>query len=123
MPPARALVDAGAAIALATDLNPGSAFCESLPLVCSLACTQLRLSPAEALGACTVNAAHVLGRATHKGRLAPGFDADFVLLNATDWRYLAYHLGGDVVGAVAVAGEVTSSVELIAATAPAARPA
>ena len=49
MPPARALVDAGAAIALATDFNPGSAFCESLPLVCSLACTQLGLSPAEAL--------------------------------------------------------------------------
>ena len=49
MPPARALVDAGAAVALATDFNPGSAFCESLPLVCSLACTQLRLSPAEAL--------------------------------------------------------------------------
>ena len=79
MPPGRALVDAGAAIALATDLNPGSAFCESLPLVCSLACTQLRLSPAEALGACTVNAAHVLGRAHRKGRLAPGFDADLVL--------------------------------------------
>ena len=64
MPPARALVDAGAAIALATDFNPGSAFCESLPLVCSLAATHLHLSPAEALAACTVNAAHVLGRAT-----------------------------------------------------------
>src|SRR3970282_2302181 len=50
MPPARALVDAGAAIALATDFNPGSSFCESLPLVCSLACTQLRLSPEGALG-------------------------------------------------------------------------
>ena len=50
MPPARALVDAGAAVALATDFNPGSAFCESLPLVCSLAATQLKLSPAEALG-------------------------------------------------------------------------
>ena len=61
MPPARALVDAGAAVALATDFNPGSAFCESLPLVCSLAATQLTLSPAEALAACTVNAAHVLG--------------------------------------------------------------
>ena len=67
MPPARALVDAGAAVALATDFNPGSAFCESLPLVCSLACTQLRLSPAEALAACTVNAAHVLGRADRQG--------------------------------------------------------
>ena len=68
MPPARALVDAGAAVALATDLNPGSAFCESLPLVCSLAATQLHLSPAEALTACTVNAAHVLRRADRCGR-------------------------------------------------------
>ena len=76
MPPARALVDAGAAIALATDFNPGSAFCESLPLVCSLAATQLKLSPAEALAACTVNAAHVLGRADTLGRLAPGYAAD-----------------------------------------------
>jgi len=71
MPPARALVDAGAAVALATDFNPGSAFCESLPLCCSLAATQLKLSPAEALTACTVNAAHVLGRADRLGRLAP----------------------------------------------------
>jgi imidazolonepropionase len=100
MAPARALVDAGAAIALATDFNPGSAFCESLPLVCSLACTQLGLSPAEALSACTVNAAAVLERADSKGRLVPGYDADVVLLDAPDWRHLAYHLGGDLVAAV-----------------------
>ncbi len=100
MPPARALADAGAPIALATDFNPGSAFCESLPLIASLACTQLHLSPAEALVACTVNAAHVLSRADRKGRLAPGYDADVVLLEAPDWRHLAYHLGGDVVAAV-----------------------
>ncbi|HKP19474.1 MAG TPA: imidazolonepropionase [Gaiellaceae bacterium] len=95
MPPARALVDAGAAIAIATDFNPGSAFCESLPLCCSLAATQMKLSPAEALAACTVNAAHVLGRADRKGRLAAGYDADVVLFDAPDWRYLAYHLGHD----------------------------
>jgi imidazolonepropionase len=104
MPPARALVDAGAAVALATDFNPGSAFCESLPLVCSLAATQLGLSPAEALGACTVNGAHVLGRADRKGRLAAGYDADLVLLDVTDWRYLAYHLGHDHVTGVVVGG-------------------
>jgi imidazolonepropionase len=96
MPPARALADAGAAVALATDFNPGSAFCESLPLVCSLACTQLHLSPGEALAACSVNAAHVLGRADRKGRIGPGFDADLLLLDVPDWRYLAYHLGGDL---------------------------
>ena len=97
MPPARALADAGAAVALATDFNPGSAFCESLPIACSVACVQLHLSPGEALAACTVNAAHVLGLGDRKGRLAPGYDADFVLLDAPDWRYLAYHLGGNVV--------------------------
>ena len=106
MPPARSLVDAGAAVALATDFNPGSAFCESLPLVCSLACTQLHLSPAEALNACTVNAAHVLGRAERIGRLAPGYRADIALLDAPDWRYLAYHLGGRVVAGVVVGGEL-----------------
>ena len=106
MPPARALVDAGAAVALATDFNPGSAFCESLPIVCSLACTQLKLSPGEALSACTANAAHVLGRADRKGRLATGYDADLVLLDAPDWRYLAYHLGGDVIATVIQDGRV-----------------
>ena len=105
MPPARALLDAGAAIALASDFNPGSSFCESLPVVCSLAATQLHLSPSEALTACTVNAAAVLGRADRVGRLAPGYAADVVLLNAPDWRYLAYHLGGPVVSGVVLGGE------------------
>ena len=106
MPPGRALVDAGAIVALATDFNPGSAFCESLPVVMSLACTQLGLSPAEALAACTVNAAHVLGRADRIGRLEPGYAADLVLLDAPDWRYLAYHLGGEHVAVVVKEGEV-----------------
>jgi imidazolonepropionase len=106
MPPARALVDAGAVVALATDFNPGSAFCESLPVVMSLACTQLGLSPAEALTACTVNAAHVLGRAERIGRIEPGYSADLVLLDVPDWRYLAYHLGGDHVASVVKEGEV-----------------
>jgi imidazolonepropionase len=109
MPPARALVDGGAAIALATDFNPGSAFCESLPLVCSLAATQLKLSPAEALVACTVNAAHVLGRAGKLGRIAPGYAADLTLLDAPDWRYLAYHLGGELVAGVVKDGAVAWS--------------
>jgi len=105
MPPARALVDAGAAIALATDFNPGSAFTTSLPLVASLACTQLKLSPAEALTAMTVNAAHVLGR-NAVGTLAPGAPADVVLFDAPDWRYLAYHLGGDIVRTVVAGGRL-----------------
>ena len=106
MPRARELVERGAAVALATDFNPGSSFCESLTLVCSLACTQLRLGPAEALTACTVNAAHVLGRADRLGRLAPGYAADAVLLDAPDWRYVAYHLGHDHVSIVVRCGAV-----------------
>ena len=105
MPQARAFVDEGAIVALATDFNPGSAFCESLPLVCSLAATQLGLSPAEALAACTVNAAHVLARSDRRGRLAPGYDADVTLLEAPDWRYLAYHLGGNLVAGVILQGQ------------------
>jgi imidazolonepropionase len=103
MPPARALVDAGAAVALATDFNPGSSYTTSLPLVASLACTQLHLAPEEALVAMTVNPAHVLG-ATDRGRLAPGMRADVTLLDAPDWRYLAYSLAGDLVSAVVRAG-------------------
>jgi imidazolonepropionase len=106
LPPGRALVDAGAAVALATDFNPGSAFCESLPLVCSLAATQMALAPEEALSACTVNAAHVLCCAETKGRLAAGYDADVVLVAAEDWRHVAYHLGGPVVHTVIAAGKV-----------------
>lgn len=105
MPPARALVDAGGVVALATDFNPGSAFCESLAVVCTLACTQLGLTPEEALGACTVNAAHVLGLAD-RGSLAPGLRGDVLLLDAPDWRHLAYHLAGDVVKTVVQAGRV-----------------
>ncbi|HYY64860.1 MAG TPA: imidazolonepropionase [Gaiellaceae bacterium] len=107
MPPARALVDAGAIVALATDFNPGSSFCESLPIVASLAATQLHLTPAEALSACTVNAAHVLGRGDELGRLTPGHVADVVLLDAPDWRYLSYHFGAPSVATVIEAGAVT----------------
>ncbi len=105
MPPARALVDAGAAIALATDFNPGSAFCESLPVVCTLACTQLALTPEEALAACTVNAAHVLGL-RDRGRIVAGSRADLVLIDAPDWRHLAYHLAGDIIHTVVRQGRV-----------------
>jgi imidazolonepropionase len=62
------------------------------------------MSVQEALAACTVNAAHVLGRADTKGRIAPGYDADLVLLDTPDWRYLAYHLGGMVVAETIVGG-------------------
>ena len=105
MPPGRALVDAGAAIALATDFNPGSAFCESLLVVWTLACTQLGLTPEEVLAASTVNAAHVLGL-HDRGRVAAGLRADLVLIDAPDWRHLAYHLAGELVHTVVREGRV-----------------
>ena len=105
LPPARLLADEGAIVALATDFNPGSSFCESLPLVMNLACTRLGLSPAEALCACTANAAHVLGL-EDAGRLAPYYRADVLLLDAPDWRHLAYHLGGDRFAAKIKSGRI-----------------
>ena len=105
LPPARLLADEGAIVALATDFNPGSSFCESLPLVMNLACTRLGLTPAEALCACTANAAHVLDLGD-VGRLAPGYMADVLLLDAPDWRHVAYHLGGDRFAAKMKSGRV-----------------
>jgi imidazolonepropionase len=105
LPPARLLAEEGTIVALATDFNPGSSFCESLPLVMNLACTRLGLSPTEALCACTANAAHVLGL-NDVGRLAPGYRADVLLLDASDWRHVAYHLGGDRFAAKIKSGRV-----------------
>jgi imidazolonepropionase len=104
LPPARALVDAGGLLALATDFNPGSSPCDSLPAVMHLACTQCHLSPAEALSAVTVNAAHVLGIGDRTGRLRVGQRADITLLDVPDWRYLAYRLGSEGVKHVIVEG-------------------
>ena len=106
MPPGRELLEAGAVIALATDFNPGSAFCHSLPVAMTLACTQLGVAPEVALTASTVNAAHVLGRADRIGRIAPGYVADVVLLETADWRHLAYHFAGDLIAAVVKDGAV-----------------
>jgi imidazolonepropionase len=115
LPPARLLVEEGTIVALATDFNPGSSFCESLPLVMNLGCTRLGLSPAETLGACTANAAHVLGL-SDLGRLAPGYRADVLVLDAPDWRYLAYHLGGDRFAAVIKAGQLVSANQPLSKT-------
>ena len=108
LPPARLLADEGAILALATDFNPGSSFCESLPLVMNLACTRLGLSPAEALCASTANAAHVLGL-RDVGRLATGYRADVLLLDAPDWRHVTYHLGGDRFAAKIKSGQLVAS--------------
>ncbi len=91
--PARSLATAGAALALATDFNPGSSCCESMGLVLSLACSALRLTPAEALCAATHNAAWACGEGASRGSLVPGKRADLILHDAADIRELPYHMG------------------------------
>jgi imidazolonepropionase len=83
---ARGMVDSGVAIAIASDFNPGSSTSESLPMMMSIACSHMHLSPAEAITAATYNAACALHRESQVGSLEPGKRADFLLLNAEDYR-------------------------------------
>ena len=102
--PARRLIEAGAAVALATDFNPGTSPTMSLPLVMALGVSQLGLRHAEALTAVTVNAAAALGLAGERGQLAPGFAADLIVAAVEDWREVAYWMGANVVSAVWTGG-------------------
>jgi len=95
--PARRLIEAGAAVALASDFNPGSSPTVGLPLVMSLAVSQLGMRHREALLAVTVNAAAALGMATDRGQIAPGFAADLVACAVADWREVAYWVGANLV--------------------------
>src|SRR5437870_5622352 len=92
-PAAREMIDAGLAVVLATDFNPGSSPTPSMPMILSLACTQMKLTPAEAITAATVNAAYSLGRGDEIGSLEKGKRADFVIHDASDYRELAYFFG------------------------------
>jgi imidazolonepropionase len=89
-PPARKLIDGGAAVALATDYNPGSSPTVSMPFVLSLACTHLKMSPAEAITAATVNGAWALRLQERKGSIEPGKDADLAVFDVEDYREIAY---------------------------------
>ena len=102
--PGRRLIDAGAAVALATDFNPGSSPGFSLALVAMLGVAQLGLTPAEAVMAITANGAAAVGAAATRGQIAQGFRADLVLAAMTDWRELPYWYGVNLVRKVWVAG-------------------
>jgi imidazolonepropionase len=104
-PPARDLVEAGALVALGTDLNPGTSPISSMPFVISLACRIYGLKPLEALAAATVNSAHVLGF-TDRGRLAPGMRADLVVLDAPTFDDVTYRPDRNPVLATIVGGEI-----------------
>jgi len=92
-PPAREMIDAGLGIVLATDFNPGSSPTPSIPMILSLACTQMKMTPAEAVTAATINAAYSLGRGDEIGSLEKGKCADFVIHDCEDYRELAYFFG------------------------------
>jgi imidazolonepropionase len=91
--PARALIDAGAIVSLATDYNPGTSPTLSMPMILSLACTQLRMTPAEAIAAATINAAYALRREKTIGSLEVGKQADFAVFEVADYREIPYYFG------------------------------
>lgn len=108
-PAARQMIDAGLAVVLATDFNPGSSPTTSMPMVLSLAATQMKMPPAESITAATINAAYSLGRGDQLGSLEPGKIADFVIYDCDDYRELAYFFGVDCAAAVYVGGRLVFS--------------
>ena len=91
--PARKLIDGGVAVALATDFNPGSCMSFSMPLMMTIACTQMSMTPEEALCAATLNGAAALNMSETTGSIEPGKQADLIVANVPDYKYLAYHFG------------------------------
>lgn len=109
--PGRRLIDAGAAVAVASNYNPGSAPSPSIPFAMTLACRMMQFTPAEAITACTVNAAHVLGLADRVGRIAPGFAADLVLWDEVDERALTYEVAGAAALLVIAGGALLAELD------------
>lgn len=109
----RRLIDAGVPVALGTDFSPNT-WCSSMPLVIALACHHNGLTPAEAIVAATVNAAHAIGRGAEGGTLAPGMLADVVLLRVPSFRHLGYRVGGNPVARVVKRGRAWSPARVTA---------
>ncbi|EHQ91763.1 imidazolonepropionase [Desulfosporosinus youngiae] len=107
---AREMVQAGVPLALATDSNPGSSPTESMPLVLTIACLYLRLTPEEALTAATINAAHAIDRADQVGSLEVGKQGDVLILDIPNLNYLPYHFGNNPVEMVIKRGKVAWSI-------------
>lgn len=104
--PAGDILSAGGALALATDCNPGTAWCESMQMMMAIACRYMGLTQAQALVAATLNAAHAIGRGAEIGSLEPGKQADFLILDVDDYRQLGYRFGTNLVQTVVKKGEV-----------------
>jgi len=91
--PARTMIDAGIPVAIASDFNPGSQMCYSMQMMLTLACTQMQMTPEEAITAATLNGAAALGLSNEIGSIEIGKQADVVLYNVNDYRYIPYHYG------------------------------
>jgi imidazolonepropionase len=113
-PPARKLIDAGVAVALATDYNPGSSPTASMPFVLSLACTHLTMSPAEAITAATVNGAWALRLQERKGSIEPGKDADLAIFDVGDYQEIAYWIASNRCAFSVLKGAVATSKPTLA---------
>lgn len=107
-PDARALISAGVAVALATDYNPGTSPTTNMQFILSLACTQMKMSPEEAISAATIQGAHALRLGERKGSIEAGKDADFAIFGVKDYREIPYWFGGNLCEQVIVNGEVVS---------------
>lgn len=104
--PAREILAAGGLLAIATDLNPGTAWCESMQFAIALACRYLNLTPAQAIAAATINAAAAIAREEHIGSLEPGKQADLLILDIPDYRHLGYRFGVNLVQTVIKKGRI-----------------
>lgn len=104
--PAKEIIAADGLLALASDINPGTAWCESMQFVVALACRAMGLTPAQALAAATINAAAAIRREKIVGSLEPGKQADMLILSVDDYRHLAYRFGGNLVQTVIKKGKV-----------------
>jgi len=104
-PRARQMVEAGLSVVIATDFNPGSSPTPSMPMILSLACTQMKMSPAETISASTINAAYSLGRGDQIGSLEQGKFANFAIFDCEDYRELAYWFGAPLTHGVYVKGK------------------
>lgn len=110
--PARELLKAGAILAIATDLNPGTAWCESMQFAAALACRYLKLTPRQAIAAATINAAAAIGLDEKVGSLEPGKQADLIIMDIPDYQQIGYRFGTNLVNIVIKNGQIFGGEEV-----------
>lgn len=107
--PAQAILAAGGALALATDCNPGTCWCENMQMIIALACRSLKLTPAQAIAAATINSAFAIARADQIGSLTAGKQADLLILHSPDYHHLGYRFGTNLVQTVIKRGKIVAN--------------